>query len=94
MEMAATDKRFFKIFVFDMSFNVTEDDLLTSFSKFGKVNEVRILLNESKKSKGCGFVKFESPLSALKAFENDVIIDVFCEIECLRLGKTCTNEIV
>ena len=76
MALASADRRFVKIFVFDMSFNVTEEDLLTSFSKFGKVLEVRVLLDESKKSKGCGFVIFESPRSVLKAFEEDVIIDV------------------
>lgn len=76
MELAASDKRFYKIFVFDMSYNVTEDDLMTSFSKFGKVKEVRLLTTEDNKSKGCGFVQFDNPLSALKAFENDVIIDV------------------
>ena len=79
MEMASNDKRFYKIFVFDMSYNVTEEDLRTSFEKFGKVTEVRVLLNENKKSKGCGFVKFESPVSALKAFESDVIIDVMID---------------
>ena len=76
MAIATSDKRFLKIFVFDMSFNVTEEDLLTSFSKFGKVTEVRVLMDESKRSKGCGFVIFENPTSVLKAFEEDVIIDV------------------
>lgn len=81
MVVATSDKRFSKIFVFNMSYNVTEDDLLTSFSKFGKVTEVHLLLNEEKKSKGCGFVKFEDPLSALRAFESDVIIDVLWNYE-------------
>ena len=83
MEMASNDKRFYKIFVFDMSYNVTEEDLRTSFEKFGKVTEVRVLLNENKKSKGCGFVKFESPVSALKAFESDVIIDVMIDFHLI-----------
>lgn len=83
MELAISDKRFYKIFVFDMSYNVTEDDLMTSFSKFGEVKEVRILTSDDNKSKGCGFVTFSNPLSALKAFENDVIIDVQTEYKHL-----------
>lgn len=94
MGMVADDKRFLKIFVFDMSYNVTEDDLRTSFEKFGNVKEVRILLDENKKSKGCGFVKFESPISVLKAFENDVVIDVLTDFLSLTIGTTCSYEVV
>lgn len=76
MGIAANDKRFSKMFVFDMSYNVTEDDLRISFEKFGKISNISIQVDSDKKSKGYGFIQFEEPMSCLKAFEESVVIDV------------------
>ena len=77
MAEAATNKTFLKLFVFDMSFDVTKAMLKQAFEVFGPIKDIVLLVDSStNKSKGFGFIVFENPISALKAFESDVIIDV------------------
>ena len=74
---AAYDKTFTKAFVFDMSYSVTEQMLRDAFSPFGTIVDIKLLMNDvTNKPKGCGFVVYDNPLSVLKAFQHDVVIDV------------------
>lgn len=57
-----------KIFIGGLNYNTTEDDLLERLSAFGKVNSVRIVTDkETGKSRGFGFVVFETETAAEKA---------------------------
>lgn len=49
---------FMKIYVGNLSFNLSEDDLKNKFEEFGAVNSVNIIKDrETGKSKGFGFVE-------------------------------------
>lgn len=56
-----------KLFVGGLSKSLTEEELESEFSKFGKVVDVVIILDrETNQSKGYGFVIFSSKLEARK----------------------------
>jgi nucleolin len=57
-----------KLFVGGISYSTSEDSLRDAFSKFGNVTEVRIVTDrESGRSKGFGFVTFETDEEANNA---------------------------
>ena len=57
-----------KIYVGNLSFNVTEEDLQALFQEFGQVDTVTIIKdNYSEQSKGFGFVEMANRDEALKA---------------------------
>ena len=56
-----------RLFVRNLNYNTSEEDLEKHFSSFGEVNEVQILKDSTGKSKGFGFVTFESAESCLIA---------------------------
>jgi RNA recognition motif-containing protein len=62
---AVGDKR--TLFVGNLSFSLTEADLMSTFSPFGKIVSVRIPTDEQGRSKGFGFVEFENDEGAQKA---------------------------
>ncbi len=54
-----------KLFVGGLSWNTTEDDLRESFSKFGEIEDVKILFDrDTGKSRGFGFITFNEDESA------------------------------
>ncbi len=58
------------IYVGNLSFDVTEDDLRSAFEAFGKVDTVNIIKDrESGRPKGFGFVEMSSGEEAKKAIE-------------------------
>ena len=58
------------IYVGNLSFDVTEDDLKELFAPFGQVTEVRLIMDKfSGKSKGFGFIEMPSGEEAQKAIE-------------------------
>jgi len=58
------------IYVGNLLFDVTEDELKEAFSPFGEVTEVRLIMDKfSGKSKGFGFVEMPSKEEAEKAIE-------------------------
>jgi cold-inducible RNA-binding protein len=58
------------IYVGNLSFTVTEEDLRTAFEAFGQVSAVNIIKDrDSGRSKGFGFVEMASAEEALKAIE-------------------------
>ena len=58
------------IYVGNLSFDVTESDLREAFEPFGKIAEVRLIMDKfSGESKGFGFVEMPSKEEAEKAIE-------------------------
>ena len=57
-----------EIYVGNLSYDMTEDQLRAEFEKFGKVNSVRLVMNRyNGKSKGFGFVQMPDRAEAEKA---------------------------
>nr|CCA20488.1 RNAbinding protein putative [Albugo laibachii Nc14] len=59
-----------RLFVRNLPFSAVEEDLRTIFEAFGKVAEVHIPLDETKRRKGFGFVSFDTVSDAQKALQN------------------------
>jgi RNA recognition motif-containing protein len=58
------------IYVGNLVFDVTEDDLKEAFKEFGEITEVRLIMDKfSGKSKGFGFIEMPSKAEAEKAIE-------------------------
>lgn len=58
-----------RIFVRNLSYSTTEEDLYRLFSQHGQISTVHLTLDKStKQSKGFGFVQFLIPAQAVKAF--------------------------
>jgi|GEM_PF-1418667 len=64
MEIAAESGR---LFIRNLSYETTEDDLNLYFAVFGPVSEVHIPLDETKRSRGFGYVLFMVPEHAVRA---------------------------
>lgn len=56
-----------RLFIRNLTFSCSEDELKVIFSVFGPVTAVHLPLDNDKKSKGFGFVQFVIPEQALKA---------------------------
>ena len=58
------------IYVGNLVFDVSEDDLREAFGQFGEITEVRLIMDKfSGKSKGFGFIEMPSKDEAEKAIE-------------------------
>ncbi|MCJ7692668.1 MAG: RNA-binding protein, partial [Sedimentisphaerales bacterium] len=58
------------IYVGNLVFDVSEDDLKEAFEPFGEITEVRLIMDKfSGKSKGFGFIEMPSKEEAEKAIE-------------------------
>lgn len=66
---AYEEPKFTNLYVKNLGKFVTEDILLETFSEYGKVRNVLIMKDTEGKSKGFGFVNFESYEEAKKAVE-------------------------
>lgn len=66
-----------KLFIGNLSWNLTLDDLRAEFSKFGTVEDAVILMDKFQRSKGFGFVTMSSEEEAQAAIEglNGVELD-------------------
>ena len=59
-----------RLFVGGLPYSITEDDLNRIFATYGPLKEcVLVMDKETGRSRGFGFVEFESDLDALKAEE-------------------------
>lgn len=57
-----------KIFVGNLSYNTSEDDLRQFFGQYGQVTDIKIIIDrDSGRSKGFGFVSFGSNQEGEKA---------------------------
>jgi multiple RNA-binding domain-containing protein 1 len=58
-----------RVFVRNLSYATTEEDLYKLFSKYGQISTVHLTIDKAtKQSKGFGFVQFLIPSQAVKAF--------------------------
>ncbi|KAK4129465.1 hypothetical protein N657DRAFT_660802 [Parathielavia appendiculata] len=60
-----------RLFLRNLSYSVTEDDIREHFSKFGTLEEVNVPLDNRGQSKGFAMVRYEQPAAALAAFQTD-----------------------
>jgi cold-inducible RNA-binding protein len=59
-----------KLFVGNLSFNTTENDLQDAFAAFGTVSEANLMTDrETGRARGFGFVTMSTPEEAQKAIE-------------------------
>ena len=59
-----------KLYVGNLSYNVSEDDLRLLFAQAGEVKEVALILDrETRRSKGFGFVEMTNDADAQKAIQ-------------------------
>src|SRR5580698_6744064 len=59
-----------KLFVGNLSFKTTENELQDAFSAFGNVNEVNVMMDRmTNRPRGFGFVTMSTPEEAQKAVE-------------------------
>ena len=58
-----------RLFVRNLPFTTTEEELHEAFSQFGQINSVHIPVDDSKRNKGYAFVAFESKKDAKIAME-------------------------
>ncbi|MFC2091701.1 RNA recognition motif domain-containing protein, partial [Elusimicrobiota bacterium] len=60
-----------KLYVGNLSYSVTEDKLRELFSKYGQIKEAVVIKDkQTDRSKGFGFVEFETPEEARKAADD------------------------
>jgi len=59
-----------KLFVGSLSKDATEEEIKEVFSRFGTLDEIYLMKDEQKKSKGCAFVKFAYKEEAFHAVAN------------------------
>eukprot|EP00475_Leptophrys_vorax_P038150 TRINITY_DN6675_c0_g1_i1.p1 TRINITY_DN6675_c0_g1~~TRINITY_DN6675_c0_g1_i1.p1 ORF type:complete len:780 (-),score=284.79 TRINITY_DN6675_c0_g1_i1:76-2361(-) len=57
-----------RLFVRNLPFTATEDDIKEFFSQYGEVTEIHLPLDDLKRSKGFAFVQFASPEHAVMAY--------------------------
>uniref|UniRef100_A0A1B6CKG4 RRM domain-containing protein n=2 Tax=Clastoptera arizonana TaxID=38151 RepID=A0A1B6CKG4_9HEMI len=81
-----------KLFVRGLSFNTTRETLMTFFSKYGTVKDVRLVTLRTGKSKGLAYIDFETEEMASKALEatNGVELDghkIFVAISQPSVGE-------
>ncbi|KAK7542899.1 uncharacterized protein J3D65DRAFT_615330 [Phyllosticta citribraziliensis] len=58
------------VYIGNLFFQTKESDILSEFSKYGKVSEVRLIRNPRGLSKGFGFVTFETNEAAVNAAQD------------------------
>ncbi|WP_411017659.1 RNA recognition motif domain-containing protein, partial [Salmonella sp. s51090] len=59
-----------KVYVGNLSFDTTEDQIRDAFGKLGAIDDVNIITDrETGRSRGFAFVQFEDASSALKAID-------------------------
>merc|ERR1719278_2253370 len=67
MELGEKARMFTNVYVKNINEEYDEARLNDMFEKYGKISSVKIMKSEDGKSKGFGFVSFESPEEAMTA---------------------------
>jgi polyadenylate-binding protein len=70
MELGEKAKKFTNVFIKNFGEELTEQELTDMFAKFGKITSIKVMSGEDGKSKGYGFVSFESAEQAEAAVED------------------------
>ncbi|KAI1138254.1 RNA-binding domain-containing protein [Hypoxylon sp. FL0543] len=66
-----TVRRTKRLFVRNLPYSATEDDLKSYFKQYGDIEEVHVPMQDSNNNRGIGFVLFTSPDDAIRAFQAD-----------------------
>jgi len=78
------------VYIKDLAPDITEDDLVNTFSRYGKITSTAIMKFEDGTSKGFGFVNFEEHEDAVKAsneLNNSTMGNEQKKILCCRAQK-------
>ncbi|POS84227.1 hypothetical protein EPUL_004616 [Erysiphe pulchra] len=59
-----------RLFIRNLSYTITEEDLRSHFSSFGNLKEVHIPVDVSGKSKGFAHIQFVDSIAAIEAYKN------------------------
>jgi len=70
LELGEKARRFTNVYVKNINDEYDEGKLTEMFQKYGKISSVKVMKSEEGKSKGFGFVSFESPEEALQACDD------------------------
>ncbi|KAI1414855.1 RNA-binding domain-containing protein [Hypoxylon sp. FL1857] len=70
-EALETVRKTKRLFVRNLPYSATEDDLRSYFKRYGDVEEVHVPMQDSNNNRGIGFVLFTSPDDAVRAFQAD-----------------------
>lgn len=70
MELGEKARKFTNVYIKNINDDYDEGRLTEMFQKYGKINSVKVMKGEDGKSKGFGFVSFESPEEALTACDD------------------------
>lgn len=79
-----------RLYVYNFPFSITKEDLRTVFEKYGKVEECIIPTNQDHKSKGYGYVSFESENDAIRSFaelDNHVVFGRILHIKPSEVSR-------
>ncbi|KAJ0971373.1 hypothetical protein J5N97_019332 [Dioscorea zingiberensis] len=68
-EGSSEETKYSNLYIKNLESDITDDLLQDKFSEFGKVSSAVVMKHDDGKSKGFGFVSFESPEHAKKAME-------------------------
>ena len=61
-----------KIYVGNIAFNVTEDEIRTTFSEYGPISDIKMVADrETGVSRGFGFITFENQFDAESSLKLD-----------------------
>ncbi|XP_071946187.1 uncharacterized protein [Antedon mediterranea] len=73
-------KSYINVYVKNLNLDITDDQLVEKFSKYGKIVSAKVMRDENSKSRGFGFVSFENHDAASKAIQDMKNIDTKCYI--------------
>ncbi|KAK1755001.1 hypothetical protein QBC47DRAFT_301214 [Echria macrotheca] len=60
-----------RLFLRNLSYNITEDDIRNHFGTFGALEEVSLPVDKQGRSKGFAMIQYADPSSAIAAFQTD-----------------------
>merc|ERR1719412_2242518 len=70
IELGEKAKKFTNVYIKNFNENLSEDDLTTMFSKYGKISSLKLMKTDEEKNKGFGFVSFEDASAAEAACDD------------------------
>merc|ERR1712062_631584 len=79
VELGEKARRFTNVYIKNINEEYDEGRLTEMFEKYGKISSVKIMKSEEGKSKGFGFVSFDTPEEAQEACDELNGVEMFCK---------------